>query len=183
MLIHERSVTKTYEERIHRLITRALKSKFIQLTDDRGEVSGVLRTAVSKHRRTYVVATIENGVMHPFAWLYLWRKPGWYAWEVVQVFVHEELRGAGYATLLYRTAIEIDGVTIASGESQSKFSRALWKSFVRNKTFDIYAIDYWNLKDRSQVFIEDDEVWCTLDIYETARTQRRDVRLIATKRP
>jgi len=99
----------------------------------------------------------------------------------MQVFVFEAFRGKGLAKRLYQAAINDDGIILASGATQSKSSRALWKNFISRRLFDIFAIDYKDMSKRSQVFIDDSgEIWCALDIYSESKSA--DVRLIATRK-
>jgi GNAT superfamily N-acetyltransferase len=132
-----------------------------------------------------VIVAPHEGHLRPVAWLYLWQKPGWRAWEVMQVFVFEKLRGQGLAKKLYQAAINHDGLVMASGKSQSASSRSLWKSFVKQNMFEMFAINYKNLKERSQVFWDRDEeeIWCEMPIYfRNTENEKRDVRLIATRK-
>ena len=180
MLIQERSVTKHYQVKMYRKLFRAIQ----QGRYTRVGTCGVLLLTFGTRHRYYVTTVKDNGNLRPIAWLYLWQKPKWKAWEVMQVFVFEKQRGKGLAKKLYSTAINTDNLIVASGKSQSKHSRALWGSFIRNNSYSIFAIDYWNLNNRSQVLWIDDEVWCNLDIYYTGyfEYQDRDVRLIATRK-
>ena len=151
-----------------------------------GASSGkIVRFNCGRDHIAYAVVVKHEGHLRPIAWLYLWRKPGWKAWEVMQVFVFEKVRGQGLARKLYAAAINRENIMIASGKTQSKSSRALWASFIKRNTFDVFAIDYWNLRSRSQVFwdTENEELFCELQIYTPpAATERdSDVRLIATK--
>lgn len=181
MLILERSVTKYYWLKMYRLLYRKLQSGAYARLQYRKQFL-VVRILHGSRTRSYAIVIRDGDHLRPVAWLYLWQKPGWAAWEVMQVFVFEKLRGRGFSKLLYKAAIENDRLMIASGKTQSSSSRGLWKSFVKNRTFNIYAIDYWNLRDRSQVFMNDGELWCDMDIYSTGTYQERDVRLIATRK-
>ncbi len=184
MLILERSVTKHYWMKMYRYFFRKLQRGHYE-TVHGTRASKIVRFGCGKHCRAYAVIVKHEGHYRPIAWLYLWQKPGWKAWEVMQVFVFEKVRGQGLAKKLYQAAIDHDGIMIASGKTQSKSSRALWAAFIRNRTFDVFAIDYWDLRSRSQVFWdkENDELFCELQIYtpQTATIRESDVRLIATK--
>jgi len=177
MRILERSVTKPFWMKIYRLLFRAIK---------RGDYHtlGTSRVLCVEHhdqRRSYVIVTKNGTELRPVAWLYLWREPEWVSWEVMQVFVFEAFRGKGLAKRLYQAAINDDGIILASGATQSKSSRALWKNFISRRLFDIFAIDYMDMSKRSQVFIDDSgEIWCALDIYSESKSA--DVRLIATRK-
>ena len=180
MLILERSVTKHYQVKMYRKLFRAIQ----QGRYTRVGASNVLLLTFGTRHRYYVITMKDNGNLRPIAWLYLWQKPKWKAWEVMQVFVFEKQRGKGLATKLYSAAINTDNLIVASGKTPSKYSRALWRSFVRNNNYSVFAIDYWNLKDRSQVLWNDGELWCMLDVYFTGdwNYQDRDVRLIASRK-
>lgn len=183
MLIFERSVTKEYWLRMYRYLFRKIqRTQYTRVGGHRH----ILKFQCGAHYIAYAIVVKHKDEYRPIAWLYLWQKPGWKGWEVMQVFVFEKLRGQGLARRLYEAAINIDNLIMVSGKSQSKTSRALWKGFVKYNTFKMYAIDFWNMKDRSQVFWDKDhdEIWCDMDIYvpPTAPTQERDVRLIATRK-
>jgi GNAT superfamily N-acetyltransferase len=180
MLILERSVTKYYWMGMYKYLYR--KIHFNQYSWVNGWIA---RFDGGQQHRTYALMSRHEDSYRPIAWVYLWRRPGWAAWEVKQVFVFEQLRGKGIAKKLYKAAIDIDGVIMTSGLSQTKYSRGLWLSFVKNNTFNIFAIDYKDFSKRSQVFWDkgNEEVWCDLPIYsKVSQTPRRDVRLIATRR-
>lgn len=179
MLIQERSVTKYYWLKMYRKLFRKIQTGAYT----RVGTTGVLSITFGSRHKYYVLTTKDNGNLRPVSWLYLWQKPGWKAWEVMQVFVFEKLRGKGLAKKLYSAAINEDNLMIASGKTHSRHSRALWESFVRRGSFSIFAIDYWRLSDRSQVCWVDGELWSQLDLYETRPSyQERDVRLIATRK-
>lgn len=180
MLILERSITKHYWMKMYRYLYRKIQRGHYERVGS----SGVLRFRCGKECLAYAITVKHNGDLRPIAWLYLWQKPNWRAWEVMHVFVFEKLRGRGLAKRLYQAAINLDGLIMASGKSQSKTSRALWSGFVKNKTFDIYAIDYWDMKQRSQVFWDDefDEIYCDLTLWTKVQEQDSDVRMIATRR-
>ncbi len=179
MLIQERSVTKYYWLKMYRKLFRKIQSG----TYTRVGSTGVLRMTFGTRHVYYVSTMKENGRLRPVSWLYLWQKPGWAAWEVMQVFVFEKLRGKGLAKKLYSAAINEDNLMVASGKTHSRYSRGLWESFVRNRNFDIFAIDYWRLSDRSQVHWSEGELFSTLELYETNPNYvERDVRLIATRK-
>lgn len=184
MLILERSVTKYYWMKMYRYFFRKLqRGNYEVLASTRG--GKIVRMGCGKDCRAYAVVVKHEDHLRPIAWLYLWRKPGWKAWEVMQVFVFEKVRGQGLARKLYSAAINLDNIIVASGKTQSKSSRALWASFVRQNTFNVFAIDYWNLRSRAQVLWDSEEqgLYCNLEIYTppTATERDSDVRLIATK--
>ena len=173
MLIHERSVTREYASRIFKIVRRHVRGGRFEIVNH-----NVVRVGTSKHRRSYAILCNDL----PIAWLYLWRRPGWIAWEVIQIFVLSSYRSSGYAKALYRAAIHDDNIMIASGTSHTRSSRALWESFVRDELFDVYAIDFKNLESRAQVYIEDNELQCSLPLYEEVGYETMDVRLVATRK-
>jgi GNAT superfamily N-acetyltransferase len=117
----------------------------------------------------------------PVAWLYLTRKAGWAAWEVLQVFVFPELRGHGLASKIYKAAVNHDGILLASGKTQSKSSRKLWKQLIETNAFHVWAQDFKNLDLRAGVEYYDDELYCELPVY-TRDATKHDVRFVAHRR-
>ena len=106
-----------------------------------------------------------------------------YYWEVDYVWVDKEFRGKTITEKLYQIAID-QHLILSSGKSQTKFARAFWCKLVRKQKFDIYAYDL-KTNESSQVFIEDDEIWCSLEHLYTndfLTLQKHDVRLIALKK-
>ena len=101
-------------------------------------------------------------------------------WEVDYVWVDKGFRGKSITEKLYQIAID-QNLILSSGKSQTKFARAFWFKLIRKSKFDIYAYDL-KTDESSQVFIEDDEIWCSLDHLYTndfLTLQKHDVRLIA----
>lgn len=127
-------------------------------------------------------AILDND--HPIAWVCLERRDGWVAWEVIQVFVFPAYRGNGYARKIYEAAVLIDNVLLASGKTQGKDSRALWKKMVSTNRLNIWACDFKNLKSTSEVFIDEDgNLECGLQIYQTKKSRiKEDVRLLAYRK-
>lgn len=117
---------------------------------------------------------------HLMGWLWLTRRPGWVAWEVAQVWIYPFYRGCGLSRRFYRAAIIHDRVLLMSGCSHTKYSMALWRRFIRERSFDIWAQDLLRPADRCQVYWDNDaeEVACELPLYTQAKP-RRDVRLLA----
>lgn len=172
----ERSVTKPYWTELKEILKGQIDIEQVPAPRD-----GVRRVWCNKDRCAYVITEKVNDDIQPIAWLYLWQRPRWQAWEVLQVFVPEALRGKGLSTRLYRAAVN-DGLILASGKSQTKSSRALWRSFIKKKIFNVYAIDFKNLDLTSEVLIDkdDNELWCALDIYSDNKHQ--DVRFVAIRK-
>ena len=184
MLIYERSVTKQYWQKFYKYFYRKLQRGHYENVKKLDGLQ-IIRIDCGKDCVGYAITIEHEGHLRPIAWLYLWKKPGWAAWEVMQVYVFEKARGQGLAKRLYEAAINTDGLLMASGKTQSWSSRALWKSFIQNEMFDLYAIDYKNFDDRSQVFWDDEcgEIWCSLPIYAKMSEPRdRDVRIIAARK-
>lgn len=179
MLILERTVTKYYWMGMYKYLYRKIQRN--QYSWVKGSIA---RFDCGAHC-AYALLSKHEGSYRPIAWLYLWQKPKWVSWEVMQAFVFEPLRGKGVAKKLYQAAIDIDGLIMTSGKTQSRSARALWLSFIKKNTFNMFAIDYKDLKNRSQVFWdkESEELWCELPLYsKVSAAPRRDVRLIATRK-
>lgn len=140
----------------------------------------IIRVHVDKFSIVYVL--INSDTLDIGGWLYLIRTPRWVAYEVQQTFLFKHCRGQGLGPMLYKAAIDSDGLLLASGCSHTKFSRAMWKNFIKKKTFKIWAHDFLRLDKHSHVSIdEDDQFECDLDIY-TKNPMLTDVRFIAEKR-
>lgn len=178
MLILERSVTKKYWSKTYRKICRLIKSEQFEFVH--GDVA---KFQFRKDLIVYAQLDLHNGSYRPCAWLYLWKQKGWFAWEVIQVFVFDGFRGSGLSKKLYEAAINVDRLVILSGVTQSKSSRGLWKSFIKNNDFDVFAIDIKDTKRTSQVFWDDEfeEIWCTLEVYTRIPSRTTDVRIVASK--
>lgn len=178
VIILERSVTKQYWLPMYDYILRRLNTgRFDAIPGTR-----VLHVHGGENTRTYAVLSTEAETRGlPAAWLYLGKRPGWAAWEVRQVWVFPDWRRDGLAKKIYQAAVNRDGILLASGKSQSKSARALWHRFVKDRTFNIWAQDFNNLDLTSDVFFEDDELQCNLELY-TRWSCKHDVRLIAVKK-
>ena len=96
MLILERSVTKPFWMRIYKILARKIKKG--QFHEVQG--TGVLQVQCDSGVRGYVIVERYFNELRPVAWLYLWQDQDWQAWEVMQVFVFEKLRGQGLAKKL-----------------------------------------------------------------------------------
>lgn len=178
MLILERSVTKYYWKKMYRYLFRKIqRGQYDRLP------GGIIRLPCGKGCLAYAILRKHENHVRPVGWLYLYQKPGWAAWEVLQVYVFENFREQGLGKKLYEAAINHDGLIMASGKTQSKYSRAVWKSFVKRGAFDVYAVDYRDLKIGAEVLFDPDfnELICDLPIYESDYMNHRDVRLIATR--
>ena len=169
MLILERSVTKLYWEPVYKQLARSRQLVLLKNT-------GVHVLRASSCKVMYTITANDK----PVAWLYLWRRPNWKCWEVMQAFVFPELRGHGLALRLYQAAIDADGVILASGETQSRSSRVLWQRFIENRTFNIWAHDFNSLDSTAGVEYHEGELFCSLPVYERVKSAR-DIRLIATR--
>jgi hypothetical protein len=181
MMRFEKSVTKYFVQNVLDHLHKVIKEKGITFPPK----SDTLRVDPDERSRYYVIALGGYG---PVAWLYLERQKGWEAWEVMQVYVNPEFRGRGFARRLYDDAIVNDGIMLASGKTQSKYTRGLWESFIRSERYDLFAIDFKDLDSVCPVFwdAESEMVWSDLKLYFTqndpAYEQNRDVRLIATRK-
>ncbi len=132
-----------------------------------------------------IVYYICDGDGWPISWMYLTQRKGWKAWEVTQVWTFPEHRGKGLAESLYRTAVDVDGLLLASGNSHTPHSQAVWRSFIRRRLFHIWAQDFKDLSQTSAVEVEDDELHCALPIYLRPHPHgrpRSDVRLLAIRK-
>jgi len=184
MVILENSVTKKYWTRWHKHLVQRLSADRFEVLSIIGKFK-IVRIESYKNCVVYAAVVSIKGELKPVAWLSLWRHPEWVAWEVIQLFAHEEFRGQGLAKELYKAAINIDRILLASGKTQSKYSRALWASFVRDSTFNIYAIDYLNFECRSQVTWDtiDQRIESNIDIYKLHHfADKSDVRLVASRK-
>ena len=134
-----------------------------------------------KYRRFYYIC---DDLGYPVSWLYLTQKRGWVAWEVAQIWTFPEHRGKGYAELLYKAAINIDGVLLASGNLHTQYSQSMWRSFIRRRLFNVWAQDFKNLSKTSTVEVDDDLLVCDLPVYtnQGIRRLQSDVRLLALKK-
>jgi hypothetical protein len=134
----------------------------------------------------YVLAHEVNGVYEIMGWMLLGQRKGWEALEVAQSFLFEAFRGLGWGKLLYRTIINQENITLASGYQQSRTGRELWKRMVVSDEFTIWAHDFKDLNSYGPVIYDEDakELWSPLQIYEKEWQPRltRDVRLIAIKK-
>ena len=173
MYLLERAITHAYWKPTQDYLRRRIKAnRFREIGG-----TGVIEVHGGKCITSYVICD----EWEPIGWIYLKRRRTWAAWEVAQTFVLKDYRGNGYAERLYKTAINVDGVLLASGCSHTKFSMGLWKKFIKNKTFEIWAHDFRNVSSCAQVIYEDGEVLCALPLYHSP-WGKQDVRLIASRR-
>lgn len=175
MLVLRNAITRPYWAPTFAYLLKRMKVKGLV------RVGGVDRLMGGSHVRTYLIRDREG---QPVSWLYLTRRPGWTAWEVSQVWTFPEHRGKGHVQRLYKAAVNHDRLLLASGNLHTQYSQALWRSFIRRKTFHIWAHDFRNLEDTSTVDVEDDELICDLPIYTKPVVGRppTDVRLLALKK-
>lgn len=137
--------------------------------------------------KSYKIYYIADKSGEPISWLYLYRKPNWKAWEVYQIWTFPEYRGKGLAQQLYKAAINEDNIILASGDLHTQFSQALWKSFLKKNLFNVWAQDFRNLDNVSQVAYNPDDanIECDLPIYvnpSSKESAKTDVRLVAIKK-
>lgn len=177
MHILERSITRPYWEPRYRLIVRQYqdgwgqKVKNTRVTQIRGTGAGSV-IYYTKFMNT------ANGP-RPVGWLMLWKKAGWFCWEVSQLWVFPAYRGQGIAGELYKAAINADGLMLSSGKLHTKHSRRLWENFIRKKTFNIWAHDIKQLDVTSDVLWEDGSILTALTLYTEKVDRKSDVRLMA----
>ena len=175
MRIFERSVTRQYWQAMYKYLRRKVhRGQIVSVTDE------VVRVWCGVKNISYAILDEDR----PIAWVYLERQPGWVAWEVAQVFVFPAYRGNGYARKIYEAAVLIDGILLASGKTQGKDSRALWKKMIAENRLNIWACDFKNLKSTSEVFIDEDgNLECGLQIYQPVKARtKEDVRLLAYRK-
>jgi GNAT superfamily N-acetyltransferase len=175
VIILERSVTAPFWQHTFKVLQKKIEAGVHQKVHG----TGVVKVMFSTVERMYVLLVNES----PVAWLALVRKSRWVAYEVTQVWVFPELRGLGLAQRLYKAAVNNDRLLVASGVTQSKSSRALWKSFIEKDTFKIWAQDFKNLDVHAGVEYHDDELHCVLPVYVKEEHPIHDVRLLAYRNP
>ena len=125
--------------------------------------------------------------MEVYGWLVLDKKRNWKALQVGQSYVFPAARGAGWGKLLYDTVITREGILLASGYSQSRSSRGMWKNFVRDDTYTVWAHDFAKPDRFAPVIYDDvdDSIWSTLPIYQTTgnyESWKQDIRLMAIRK-
>jgi GNAT superfamily N-acetyltransferase len=172
MLIFERSVTTPYKIALYEYLYRRIKAKKFEYIN-----AQVIVIRGGSCTLSYVILDNDK----PIAWLYLSKRPNWAAWEVKQVFVSYEFRCQGLATKIYKAAIIEHGILLASGKTQTKYSRVLWQKFIQQNLFNIWAQDFNNLSNRGGVEFYDDELFCALPIYQLI-PDKHDVRLLAMRK-
>jgi GNAT superfamily N-acetyltransferase len=129
------------------------------------------------HRVYYALFVDTPKGPRPMSWLCLWQKTNWWAYAVEQLWTFPEFRGRGHAKALYKAAIDVDTIMIASGKLHTKYSKALWESFVRKKTFNIWAHDFKDLRRWCDVYW-DDELCSRMPLYDGPG----DIRLVALRK-
>lgn len=135
--------------------------------------------------RSYKIYYLVDEAGFPISWLYLSQRKGWRAWEVAQIWTFPQHRGKRLAERLYKAAINLDGILLASGNLHTQYSQAMWRRFISKGLFNIWAQDFKNLERTSTVEVEDDELFCDLEIYQPPklhRPRRTDVRLLALRK-
>lgn len=184
MLAKESPVTSHYRDWVERYIYNRLSRCELHQVN-----SLVWRIDSGASRKIYIIFDKDDA---PIAWLYLWQRKGWQAWEVMQSWCYPEHRGKGYGTKLYQAVINDDRLLLSSGNIHSKYSRAVWKSFIKKGLFNVWAQDFRDLDRVSVVEYDkdDDELVCELDLYDFRTSYEdffykyrpQDVRLLATRR-
>lgn len=110
----------------------------------------------------------------------------WKAKEVHLTYVMPQHRRKNYAYRLYREVVN-DGVILLSGIMQNPKSRNLWIKLCQARNIVSWAHDILNTKRFAPVQVLDDELMCSLKIYEDIkkmkrRIRRQDVRLVLCKK-
>lgn len=185
MFILEQAITKQYWAPRYKAIMRLYKKGHWR------EVGlGVIEVfnPLYYNFKYYVIMT-DGEKPRPMGWMEIWRKEGWKAWDESQVWLFPAFRGKGLSKLLYRAIISIDGQILYSGASHTKYTRAMWESFIRKGTYQIHAHDIVNLRQYCDVAWnpDDGQLWSALPLYEDwanrkARKIKRDIRLVAVKK-
>lgn len=174
MFIQQDSVSPRFSNLVRNVIARKIsKGYYTPITKN------IVKVKEGQTRCAYALCDDEGW---PVAWLYFERQLGWKAWEVIQSFVPPEYRGQGIATELFEAAINVDGQIVASGKTHTSISRKMWESFIRKEMFRIWAQDFWDLNRSAQIFFEDGELFCPLNLYFRGSNQSEDIRLIAIRK-
>jgi len=165
-------ITKKYSEWMYHRVQRAYRKGDFQRVAPK-----INMLFISTYRRVFAYFDGDE----PVAWLALDRRRNWKCWCVAQVYVQPEFRGQGIATKLYKVVVNDQRIVLATGISHTEYSMGLWRNFVKNKTFNIYAVDFKNLDLVADVVVVDDMLHSTLDVYHPY-TEKKDVRLIALRK-
>jgi GNAT superfamily N-acetyltransferase len=105
-------------------------------------------------------------------------------WQVVMSYIHNEYRGKGLGSKLYDAIINHDNLILISDHKQTKDAKNLWTNFIKNKKYNICAIDINNIKKISAVYWNDDteNIESSLPIWHIRMPRnykKQDIRLIA----
>ncbi len=128
--------------------------------------------------------SIESQVILGFAALTSIKR--WKAKEVHLTYILPAHRGKNYAFKLYK-AIVNDGVILLSGIMQNLKSRGLWLKLCQTRNVVSWAHDLLDTKRFAPVQVCDNELVCTMKVYEDIkkmkrRIRRQDVRLVLCKK-
>jgi GNAT superfamily N-acetyltransferase len=180
MLAVQNMVHRQHFQSMYDYVRNRLKVKPIRQVTDL-----VWQLDANKYARLYIIFDQDK----PIGWLYLCQRKGWAAWEVYQSWVFPEYRGNKYGEALYRAAIDADDLLLASGNTHSKYSQSVWKSFVKKNLFNTWAQDFKNLDSFCSVGWNEEleEIDCALPIYASTAFydyayHQQDVRLLATRK-
>jgi hypothetical protein len=165
VFILENSVLKKHVLLVKNMILRA--KRWRKVTADVFKCKGLFRE--------YTIYFIADG-KKPIAWVYLYRRRGWQASEIHQVYVEPDFRQMGLAYLLYTTAIH-DGVLLSSGPSHTTASMAVWSKLARDPAFTVWAHDFYNLERTAEVSVRGNRILSRLQIYSVSEDE--DIRLLA----
>lgn len=179
MYIQNQSVTRPYWEPVYRRLTRRIFASR-KIKSDVRRLDGL-----GKGLTIYFLTVVETPKgLRPSGWLWLQRRKDWFAYEVQQLFIFPDFRGCGIATRLFDAAINHQKIMVASGKTHTNTSRSMWESFVRKKKFNIWAHDFDDLNNTSEVFWDEDEIFSQINLYSVLQNgaiiEKNNVRLVAT---
>lgn len=179
MLTQELSITKEFWLPVLKhVINRFSEGRYTNVCQDVYEIEW------RKHR-IFVAATGDDDLtIH--GWLALKKLPRRVSFEVAQSYVFVASRGQGYGKMLYDTVLK-EGIILSSGYTQSKSSRGMWKKFIKEDTYTIWAHDIANPSRYEPVIYDEDAdtIWSALPIYQNAKQynpSKQDIRLIAIRK-
>jgi len=86
------------------------------------------------------------------------------------------------SAFIYDTVLK-DEIILVSGEMQNIRARAIWVKLVKHPNYTVWAQDLMDLSRKEMVDVENDELVCSLKLYNDLKMKRRkrkeDIRLIA----
>ena len=128
--------------------------------------------------------SIESKVIRGFVALTSIKR--WKAKEVHLTYIMPEHRRKNYAYRLYKAVVN-DGVILLSGIMQNPKSRNLWLKLCQARNVVSWAHDILDIKRFAPIQVIEDELFCSLKVYEDIkkmkrRIRRQDVRLVLCKK-